>query len=270
MTRPCLCLAVLLFIFSNATLAGGDSARGEKIFQLANCYSCHTDVDNDGPALAGGRELSTPFGVFVTPNITADDKTGIGRWSEQQFIDALTKGLSPSGDYYFPAFPYTAYQHMTLQDIRDLRAYLYRLPAVTKRTAAHRLKWFVKRPLVGLWQWLNARLNPPVQPQSRGQYIVQALGHCGECHTPRNRLGILDASRKLQGNEALEAPDLTAHNRSGIVQWSDNELIEFMRDGLYPDGDYVGGEMTEVVENSMTHWSPQDMQAVIGYLRSLK
>ncbi len=263
-------LLAVLFIASSVYADEASIARGKRLFVLANCYSCHTDSDNEGKPLAGGRELKTPFGVFVTPNITPDAETGIGGWSVQQFIDALSKGLSPSGDHYFPVFPYTAYSAMRRRDMRDLYDYLMTRPAVTQRNPPHRLKWFVSRHLMGVWKRLNRWQNPPRVNADRGAYIVNALAHCGECHTPRNALGILDNSRYLKGNEQLEAPDISAANRDGIRQWSDDELKEFFSDGLYPDGDYVGGEMAEVIDQSSQNWSEQDLNAVTGYLRRVK
>jgi len=214
--------------------------------------------------------LKTPFGVFVTPNITPDPATGIGRWSEQQFIDALKGGVSPNGDHYFPVFPYPSYDAMRRQDMQDLYRYLKSRPAVHQRNPPHRLKWFVSRHLMGAWKALNRWCNPPRVNADRGAYIINAQAHCGECHTPRNALGILDNTRYLKGNEQLEAPDITASNLQGISQWSDDELREFFTDSLYPDGDYVGGEMTEVIENSSQYWRTQDLNSVIGALRRLK
>jgi mono/diheme cytochrome c family protein len=267
-------LALLIAIFYGQASVADEAQRlrGQMIFELANCYSCHSDVDNDGKPLAGGRELKTSFGVFVTPNITPDVETGIGGWSEQQFIEALSEGLSPAGEHYFPAFPYTAYRSMTRQDMRDLFAYLSSLEPVNQANRPHRLKWFVSKKLMGLWNLINGYLNPPLstaQQRNRGDYIVNALGHCGECHSPRNSLGMLERSRHLQGNAELDAPNITPSGKNGIADWSDDELTEFFRDGLYPDGDYVGGHMTDVIDNSSQKWSDNDLNAVIRYLRSL-
>lgn len=245
--------------------------RGKQVFELANCFSCHSDLDNDGAPLAGGRELKTPFGVFVTPNITPDVQTGIGGWSEDQFIAALSAGLSPGGEHYYPAFPYSAYRSMTRQDMRDLYAYLMTLEAVRQPNRPHRLKWFVSRKLMGMWNATNHYLNPPLTPAQqleRGRYIVEALGHCGECHTPRNALGMLVRERYLQGNAELDAPDISA--TGDWREWSRSERREFFREGLYPDGDYVGGHMTDVIDNSAQYWSDDDLDAVIAYLLALK
>ncbi len=263
-----------LWLFAQPALATQQDtlARGQRIFILANCFSCHTDSENDGQPLAGGRELKTPFGVFVTPNITPDPSSGIGDWTEQQFLLALGEGLSPTGEHYFPSFPYTAYQSMTRRDMRDLYAYLMSRQPVVQDNPPHRLQWFVSRYLLGGWKAVNRWLNPRLtaeQQADRGYYLRAALGHCQECHTPRNMLGMLDRERDLQGNEMLEAPDLTPRNQQGIADWSDDELEEFLRDGLYPDGDYVGGHMADVVEHSTQHWSEQDMAALIASLRAI-
>ncbi len=243
--------------------------RGQYVFQLANCYSCHTDSDNDGPALAGGRALDTDFGTFYSPNITPDKNTGIGGWSDEDFIRALTKGISPRGEYYFPSFPYTSYHAMSRDDVLALKAYLFTQPPIARENQAHDIEWYLTRDLMMFWQWLNEWARPDAGSQSRGSYLIDTLGHCNECHTPRNALGIIQWDQRLLGNPALEAPNIT-FTEPGLLAWSDEELVDLFRYGALPDGDYVAGHMGEVVEYSTSKWNDTDLEAAIGYLKSLR
>ncbi len=136
--------ALLLTLHSFTVNAQSLVDQGQYLLQLANCYACHTDSDNDGPALAGGRRLETPFGIFHTPNITSDTDTGIGSWSDEQFIAAVRHGRSPDGSYYFPAFPYPAYQNMEREDILAIKAYLFSQPGIRHENKAHELDWYVR------------------------------------------------------------------------------------------------------------------------------
>ena len=193
--------------------AGGASAqtasaeRGAYIFHASGCETCHTDTANKGAPLAGGRALKTPFGTFRTPNVTPDPTHGIGKWSEADFIRALREGLSPSGAQYYPAFPYTAYTKMSDADMKDLRAYMLTLPVSDKPNLPHELGFpFNFRLGVMAWKWLNFTPGPlPVvsgkdEAWTRGRYLVEALGHCAECHTPRDKLGGLVTSKWMAGS----------------------------------------------------------------------
>ncbi|HEY5598718.1 MAG TPA: cytochrome c, partial [Kiloniellales bacterium] len=179
---------------------GADAvARGAYVFRAAGCYACHTDSKNKGAPLAGGRALVTPFGTFYTPNITPDPATGIGAWPVADLARALREGLAPDGSHFYPAFPYTSYTGMIDQDVGDLRAYLMAQPPVVQANRPHELYLpFRLRALVSVWKWLfftPGRLaEEPTRDAAwnRGAYLVQALGHCGECHTPRDALGGLN------------------------------------------------------------------------------
>lgn len=255
------------------TAATGDKAlieRGRYVFQAANCLSCHTDFDNDGKPLAGGRELKTPFGSFVTPNITPDPETGIGDWSDKDFIRALTEGVSPEGEHYYPSFPWTAYRGMKHDDLIALKRYLDQLEPVRQKNPPHRLKWFVQRWTLGPWKWLNHdKKDYPGTNPDRGAYLVNVLGHCQECHSPRDAIGRLRLDRSFRGNPDLEAPNIR-NSDDGIGDWSDDELNDLFTDGMLPDGDYVSSKMAEVVDYATSNWSEEDRKAVIRYLRSLK
>jgi len=252
-----------------ATISKADTLieEGRYIFQLANCYACHTDIENDGQILAGGRAMETEFGIFYTPNITADKETGIGLWTNEQFTNAIRSGISPDGKHYFPSFPYTAYKNITDQDISALKAYIFNLKTVHQKNKKHKLKWYVSRYTLPLWKMLNTDHENSKISEQRGAYLVDTLGHCNECHTPRNSIGILQMNRKLTGNEELAAPDISPQ---ALKDWVNEELIDLFRDGALPDGDYVSDHMAEVVEFSTSNWNEQDLKSAIRYLRSNK
>lgn len=256
-------------------------ARGEYVFRAANCQSCHTDVKNDGPLLAGGRALETPFGTFYGPNITPDPNHGIGDWSDADFIAALRHGRAPDGRLYFPVFPYTSFTKMTDADMRALKAYIFTLPPVARPSRPHEIYFpFGWRFLMTFWKWLNftpgAFAPDPARSATwnRGAYLVEALGHCGECHTPRGITGARDRSMAFagtaEGPDGDPVPNITPHPETGIGAWSDGDLIFLFQTSLLPDGDSVGGLMAEVVENSTRHLSEADLEAIVAYLRSLE
>jgi mono/diheme cytochrome c family protein len=260
-------LILLYAVVASVSAAEADIEKGRYIFQLANCYACHTDTENDGRPLAGGRALETEFGSFFTPNITADKETGIGNWSDEQFIQALTRGVAPDGRHYYPSFPYLSYRNMTKTDMLALKAYLFSQPAVHQQNKPHQLKWYMSQYSLAVWKFLNERLTGPLaKDRSRGSYLVDTLGHCNECHTPRNFLGMLQMDKRLQGNRALSAPEILP-TKSGIGDWSDEELTDLFQYGELPDGDYVSDHMAEVVDYSTSKWHNDDLQAVIKYLR---
>jgi len=254
--------------------------RGAYIFTAANCGACHTNVKAKGPALAGGRPLATPFGTFYSPNITADPETGIGRWTDAEFIRALREGVSPDDDHYFPAFPYPSFTRMTDQDILDLKAYIFSLPPVAQADREHEIDFpFGWRFSVWFWKQLNfteGALTPDPAKSAdwnRGAYLVEALAHCGECHTPRGWLGGLDASAAYSGTpdgpEGEKVPNITPDPDTGIGTWSTADVVRVLRTGQLPDGDFVGSVMGEVVETSTSKLTDADRQAIAAYLATL-
>jgi mono/diheme cytochrome c family protein len=254
--------------------------RGAYLFAAAGCAGCHTDVKNDGPLLAGGRAIETPFGTFYGPNITPDPEYGIGGWSDADFIRALRHGVAPDGSHYYPAFPYTSFTGITDADLLDLKAYIFSLPPVAKPNKPHDLRFpFGWRFLLGFWKALNFTPGPfePDPAQSaewnRGAYLVQALTHCGECHTPRTAIGATDPSRSLAGTpdgpEGEPAPNITPHPETGIGSWSRTELVRLLKTGMLPNFDVVGSFMGEVVEQSTRRLSEDDLRAIAVYLESL-
>lgn len=240
--------------------------EGHYLFQAANCYACHTDVDSDGTPLAGGRALDSDFGIFYSPNITPDKDTGIGDWSDEDFIRALTQGVAPDGRHYYPSFPYLSYQSMNREDILAIKAYLFSQNAVNQPKKSHQLAWYLSQFTLRIWKLLNDLVATQVEYDgSRGSYLVDVLGHCNECHTPRNVVGMLKMQNKFQGNEDLSAPNISA-SKDGIGDWRKQELADLFRYGELPDGDYVADHMGEVVDNSTSKWADDDLDAVIEYL----
>ena len=255
-------------------------ARGKYIFEAAGCAACHTDTANGGALLAGGRKLDTPFGTFYSPNITPHADHGIGTWTDDQFHDALRHGVAPDGNHYFPVFPYPSYTGMTDADIRDLKAYIFTLPPAPRPNKEHEVSPpFGWRFLMTFWKWLFFDPGPLVPDPAiearlnRGAYLVRAMGHCGECHTPRNMFGALDQEMSFagtsQGPGGGVVPNITPDRETGIGSWSADDLDTLFTLGMTPDGDFVGGEMGEVVENTTSRLTPDDRDAMIAYLRSL-
>lgn len=255
-------------------------ARGKYVMFAAGCITCHTAEAEDAVPLSGGRALATPFGTFHTPNITPHRELGIGRWSEGDFLRALRRGVSPDGAAYYPAFPYTSYTGMTARDARDLFAYLRSLQPVARAVPAHALKFpYSIRLALWPWRWLffsdQAFTPDPDRSDAwnRGAYLVRHLGHCGECHTPRNAFGARIAERHLAGNpegpEGKAVPNITPHERDGIGSWDTADIVFFLETGFFPDGDVAGGGMGAVIADSTGHLSDADREAIAAYLQSL-
>jgi len=253
--------------------------RGGYIFRAAGCLACHTDAKGGGAPLAGGLALATPFGTFYSPNITPDPKTGIGAWSEADFIKALRHGVSPSGDPYYPAFPYTSYSGMTEEDMRDLLAYLMAQPQVEQENRPHALDFpYSLRFTLEVWQALffaAGAFEPSADKDAkwnRGAYLVRHLGHCGECHSPRGVLGAVDNAQELAGNpqgpEGDKVPNLTP-GPGGLADWSESDIAGALKSGITPDGDFLSDSMEEVIENGTSHLSDDDLAAIAIYLKDL-
>lgn len=260
-----------------AAVAGlaGDGGRGEAIFHAAGCAGCHAAPGAEGEArrvLSGGRALASPFGTFLAPNVSPDPVHGIGGWSLAAFANALTRGIAPDGRHYYPAFPYTTYARMRLQDVADLKAYMDTLPPSAEVSRPHALSFpFTVRLGLGLWK--RRYLDPAwvvtgtlTEAEARGRYLAEALAHCGECHTPRDRLGGPDRSRWLAGaaNPTGEGriPDITPARLS----WSEAEIAAYLETGFTPDFDTAGGHMAEVVK-SLALLPAADRAAIAAYLR---
>lgn len=273
-------LSILMPVQSAAADQPGDAERGEYVMRLGGCVSCHTNKKGGGKPMAGGVALRSPYGTFYAPNITPDPETGIGGWSTDDFIRAMTQGEPPSGLPYYPAFPYTSYARMKRQDLIDLKAYLDTVEPVKYSAPAHDLK-FPYNIRLGIVAWRLPFFRPgPFEPDpdkseswNRGAYIVTGPAHCGECHSPRNFFGAVDQSQALAGTErgpeGKPIPGITQHAKRGIGGWSEDEIVDLLDSGFLPDGDVVGGAMAEVVENASSHWTDADRAAVAEYLLSL-
>lgn len=264
-----------------------DMKNGEYVFHAAGCASCHaapasgkcdSNRTKNDLELVGGRCLKSDYGTFYVPNITPDKETGIGGWTLQNFIDAMTRGVSPSGENYYPSFPYASYQKMTRADLADLKAYLDTLPAVRSDVPEHELS-FPYNIRAGLRVWKSLYLDgktfepdPQLSPKvNRGAYLVEALGHCGECHTPRGNLGGMLADKKLGGAPDPEGdgvtPNITPHE-TGIGSWSEKDIAFALETGLTPSGDTMSGTMSKVQAN-MAKLSKEDREAIAAYLKSV-
>lgn len=269
--------ACVLALVSHAAAQTGSPERGKYIFDAAGCYGCHTQAQ--GAPLAGGPPLRTPFGTFYAPNITPDRAHGIGRWSDADFIRALRQGVSPQGRHYYPVFPYSSYTKMTTQDLLDLRAFLATVPPAPEPSRPQEVAWpFSWHAALAPWKWLYFKAgqyqpDPARDAQwNRGAYLVEAVTHCGECHTPRNFLGGLERAQSLSGARMpggeLVAPNLTP-DKSGLAAWSAADIVDALTDGTLPEGGTLGEEMGEVVRNSTSRLRPEDRAAIAAYLKAL-
>jgi mono/diheme cytochrome c family protein len=276
-----LLLAVTLMLGARAVAAevtAESVARGAYLFTAADCASCHTDKKNGGAPLGGGRALKTTFGTFFTPNISADPEHGIGGWSDEQFIKAFRKGVSPDGRDYYPAFPYTSFTGMTDRDLLDIKAYIFSQPAVPTVNRPHDLRFpYNIRWALMPWKILYFREGPFMGDPSRsmewnrGAYLVKAVAHCGECHSPRNALGAVDKGRRLAGAwggaDGMNPPNITQHPNA-LGKWSTSDIESLLKDGITPDGDFVGSGMADVVANT-GKLSDVDRHAIAVFLKAL-
>jgi len=254
-----------------------DVANGLTMFNAGGCSSCHAVPNQpDRLRLGGGLAIPSPFGTFHAPNISPDPADGIGRWSEADFVTAVLKGTSPSGAHYFPAFPYASYQRAEIKDVRDLFAYLKTLAPVTGRVRDHELPFpFNIRRNVGVWKLLFLD-GKPFAPDSshsvawnRGAYLVNGLGHCAECHSPRNPLGGIIVSQRFAGGPNPEGegwvPNIT---QKGLGEWSVKDIGYFLETGHLPQGDSAAGSMGRVIKNT-SQLPAADRTAMAEYLKSL-
>jgi mono/diheme cytochrome c family protein len=259
--------------------------NGKTMFAIGGCSSCHA-VPNDNPdkvdrlRLGGGLALASPFGTFYVPNISPDPNDGIGAWNEAEFVTALSKGTSQHGENLYPAFPYTSYAHMQIDDIRDLFAYLKTLPPVPGRSRPHDLPFpFNQRELLGGWKLLFFHGGPFIPDPTksaqwnRGAYLVNGPGHCAECHSPRNFLGGIIESQRFAGGPSPDGkgwvPNITPLGlREDGKVWSEKEIASFLGDGMMPDGDFAGGPMADVIGNTSL-LSGEDRAAMAAYIASL-
>ena len=254
-----------------------DLANGEAMFNAGGCSSCHAVPNQpDRLKLGGGLAMPSPFGTFHVPNISPDPKDGIGRWSEANFVNAVLKGTSPDGAHYFPAFPYASYAHASVDDVRDLFAYLKTLPPVSGKPPDHDVPFpFNIRRNIGGWKWLFMDGKPFIADASkpatwnRGAYLVNGFGHCAECHSPRNALGGIVAAQRFAGGPNPDGegwvPNIT---QKRLGEWSAKDIAYYLETGQTPDGDTAGGAMVRVIRNT-SQLSAADRDAMAEYIKSL-
>ena len=262
-----------------------DPVAGERVFWAGGCASCHaTPVDgkrakgDDKLLLGGGMELGSPYGVFYVPNISPHPEDGIGGWSDLAFVNAMQRGVSPAGRHYYPSFPFTSYARMPVEDVLDLKAFIDTLPAVAGTAADHELglPWSLRRG-IGAWKRLYLSSQPVIaidtgdQQLRRGRRLVEGAGHCGECHTARNRLGGLREDRWLAGAPSPEGrgriPNITPAGKN-VATWSARDIEYYLETGFTPEFDTVGGTMVAVQEN-MAELSVEDRKAIAAYLKAV-
>ncbi len=254
-----------------------DPEAGALVFAAGGCVSCHAAPKSKGDkmlVLAGGLPFPSDFGTFHAPNISPDPNHGIGGWTLPQFARAVTRGVSPEGQHYYPAFPYAAYQHLAPQDVVNLFAYMQTLPAAEVPSLPHEVGFpFNVRRGLGVWKMLFLKDEYVMADVSdsqveRGRYLVEGMAHCGECHTARNALGGLQRKAWLTG-----APNPSGKGRiPGItpahLDWSQADLVEYFTSGFTPEYDSAGGEMAEVVRN-LAQLPESDREAIAVYLKAL-
>ena len=254
----------------------GEADRGEAVFHAGGCASCHAAEGAEGEArlvLSGGHKLETEFGTFAVPNISPDPAHGIGDWTLVDFANAMVRGVSPDGQHYYPAFPYTAYARMTDADLVDLWAFLQTVPPSDRANDPSALAFpYSVRRGIGLWKrryldeaWVAAA---PTDTLERGRYLVEALGHCAECHTPRDRFGGLDTARWMGGAPNPSGRGTIPNITPAALTWSAADIVYYLESGFTPDFDSVGGTMAAVVR-SFAELPEADREAVAAYVKGL-
>jgi mono/diheme cytochrome c family protein len=249
--------------------------RGRYLAAAGDCAACHTA--DGGKPYAGGRPVPTPFGVIYSTNITPDKETGIGRWTEEQFYQAMHEGISADGKHLYPAFPYPWYTKLSRDDVDAIKAFLDALPPVREENKQTALPWpFSVREVMAGWNTLyfhKGEFKPdPGQSAewNRGAYLVEGLGHCSACHTPKNIAGGLKTGQKLEGGygENWYATSLTNDVRDGLGDWTLDDIVQYLKTGANAKA-AATGPMAEVIENSTQHLNDADLRAIAAYLRSV-
>lgn len=250
--------------------------KGRYLATVADCVACHT-IPDGGRAYAGGRAIETPFGNVVSANITPDTETGIGSWSDDDFVNAVSHGIRPNGNRLYPAMPYPAYTKMPRDDVVAIRAYLNSVPPVRNAVDRDTLPFPLdfRTSMLG-WNWLFFTPGPfkpdPQKPLewNYGRYLVEGPGHCTSCHTTKNFLGGDKSSGYLRGNvvQGWFAPDLTNDQRTGLGRWSADDIVTYLKTG-HNRTSTATGPMAEEISHSSSHWKDNDLKSVAAYLKSL-
>lgn len=258
-------------------LANADPVtKGKYLAEAADCAACHTA--KGGKPFAGGRPFKLPFGTIYTPNITPDRETGIGAWSNAEFLRAVHKGIGRSGERLYPAFPYASYTLLTDADVLAIRGYLGTIPAIRQENIPNSFGFpFNQRWLMAVWSTFfnpSARFRPVAERSAqwnRGAYLVEAAGHCGECHSPRTLMQAMDTRRKFAGGQAegWNAYNITSDRLSGVGAWSPEDLASYLAKGHATGHGVASGPMAEAVELSTSRMTPSDIAAMVAYLRTI-
>ncbi|TCV92901.1 mono/diheme cytochrome c family protein [Luteibacter rhizovicinus] len=252
-------------------------ARGEYLTRAADCIACHT-VPETGKPFAGGVAFKLPFGTIYSSNITADAETGIGGWSDDDFVRAVREGVRNDGKHLYPAFPYTSYTQLSRADVLAIKAYLFSLPKVKQADRDNDLSFpFNQRWAMGFWNAAFFRSQRFVADASKspewnsGAYLAGALGHCAECHTPRNIGFGLENSNALAGEElqGWRAYNITSDPKYGIGGWSDDQVAQYLRTGHADGHASASGPMGEAIAHSLQFLTPEDTAALVAYLRTV-
>jgi mono/diheme cytochrome c family protein len=281
-------VASVLYVFYDISMHAGDKgapagpitaavlARGEYLTRAADCAACHST--SNGKPFTGGLPFKLPFGTIYSTNITPDRETGIGSWSDDDFVRALHRGIAPGGRYLYPAFPYTSFTAMSRDDALSIKAYLFSLKPQHVANKQNNLTFpFNQRWGMAFWNvvFLSDRRFSPDPAQSaavnRGAYLATALGHCGQCHTPRNLAYGLEGGREFAG-EVLQgwlAYNITADKHSGVGDWSDAQLASYLSSAHAQGRGSAAGPMAEAVENSLQYLTSEDISALVAYLRTV-
>ena len=267
-------MALLLFlppsVSGSAALSDSEEAieRGKYLVIAGGCISCHRGED-EAESFVGGLALESDFGTFYAPNITPDMETGIGSWQAKDFLLALQHGRKPGGSFYYPAFPYRAYAGLRDEDVLDIGSYLMSLEPQNNVVPKAQTPIWLNRWAMAGWNLLADMSEADAESfddklVARGAYLARNLGHCGECHTPRNAVGILDASREFAG-ATLGEEVIEAINAEALSEWTTNNFDIFLFIGLKPDGDFAGGDMNDVVEHNTSKISDEDRDALAAF-----
>ena len=250
--------------------------KGEYLTKAADCEACHTAIG--GAAFAGGRAFELPFGTLYSPNITPDQDTGIGAWGDKDFLNAVHKGIGRTGEHLYPAFPFTSYTMMTDSDVLAIKAYLFSLEPVHQIIPENTLTFpYNQRALMSIWSAMfnsDVRFHPIADRSAewnRGAYLVEAVEHCGECHSPRNALQAPDGRRKFSGGniEGWNAYNITSDADSGLGSWTADSLTQYLSTGFAVGHGAASGPMREVVDLSLSHLDPADINAMVVYLHTV-
>lgn len=250
----------------------GDADAGRLVYAATGCGSCHAEKGDGPPVLSGGYRIESPFGTFIAPNISPGP-AGIGGWSLPAFARAVQQGVSPEGQHYYPAFPYAAYAKMAPQDVADLKAYIDTLPASDTPSPAHEIGFpFTIRRGLGLWKMLQTAdwvlKDAPSPEMERGRYLVEAMGHCAECHTPRGLTGHLQRDQWMMGAPNPSGKGTIPAIHPSKLSWSDTDIAYYLETGFTPDYDSAGGAMASVIRN-MSQLPAEDRAAIAAYLKAL-